>query len=101
MEDYAEDVRAYYCIANALKEKDIWQLGISYKKCILTYIVNTNFKPSLLLNNVCIAVVDEVNDLGMVIDSRLTFHTHKIFFCAPMSELIQPINVLFHVMPWL
>jgi len=24
----------------------------------------------------CIAVVDEVNDLGVVVDSRLTFHTH-------------------------
>jgi len=30
----------------------------------------------VLLNNVCLAVVDEVNDLGVVINSRLTFHTH-------------------------
>ena len=40
------------------------------------YIGNTNCKPSLLLNNVCLAVVDEAKDLGVVIDSRLTFHTH-------------------------
>jgi len=40
------------------------------------YIGNTNCKPSLLLNNVCLAVVDEVNVLGVVNDSRLTFHTH-------------------------
>jgi len=40
------------------------------------YISNTNCKPSLLLNNVCLAVVDEVNYLGVVIDSHLTFHTH-------------------------
>jgi len=40
------------------------------------YIGNTNCKPSLLLNNVYLAVVDEVNDLGVVIDSRLAFHTH-------------------------
>jgi len=53
-----------------------WQLGISYKKCSLMYIGNTNCKPSLLLNNVCLAVVDEAKDLGVVIDSRLTFHTH-------------------------
>jgi len=47
------------------------------------YIDNTNCKPSLLLNNVglaawrpgSLAVVDEVNDLGDVIDFRLTFHT--------------------------
>jgi hypothetical protein len=37
---------------------------------------NTNYKPNLLLNNVCLAVVDEVKDLGVVIDFRLTFHTH-------------------------
>jgi len=53
-----------------------WQLGISNTKCNLMYIGDTNCKPSLLLNNVCLAVVDEVNDLGVVIDSRLTFHTH-------------------------
>jgi len=40
------------------------------------YIGNTNCKPSLLLNDVCLAVVDEVNDLGVVIDYRLTFYTH-------------------------
>jgi len=40
------------------------------------YIGKINCKPSLLLNNVYLAVVDEVNDLGEVIDSRLTFHTH-------------------------
>jgi len=40
------------------------------------YIGNTNCKPSLLLNNVCLEVVDEVNELGVVIDSRCTFHTH-------------------------
>jgi len=37
------------------------------------YIGNTN---CLLLNNICLAVVDEVNDLGVVIDSCLTSHTH-------------------------
>jgi len=28
MEDYAEDVRAYYCIAKALKNKKIYSLFI-------------------------------------------------------------------------
>jgi len=42
-----------------------WQLGISCKKCNLMYIGNTNCKSSLLLNNVCLAVMDEVNDLGV------------------------------------
>jgi len=50
--------------------------GISYKKFNLMYISNTNCKPSLLLNNFYLAVVDEDNDLNVVIDSHLTFHTH-------------------------
>jgi len=50
-----------------------WQLGLSYKKCNLMYIGNTNCKPSLLLNNVCLAVVDEAKNLDVVFDSRLTF----------------------------
>ena len=37
---------------------------------------NTNCKPNLLLNNVRLTVVDEVKDLGVVIDFRLTLHTH-------------------------
>ena len=44
--------------------------------CATALACDTNYKPSLLLNNVCLAVVDEVKDLGVVIDSRLTFHTH-------------------------
>ena len=46
-----------------------WQLGISYKKCNLMYIGHTNCKPSLLLKNVRLAVMDEVKDLGVVTDS--------------------------------
>jgi len=67
-----------------------WQLGISYNKFNLKYIGNTDCKPSLLLNNVCQAVVDEVNDLGVVIDSRLTFHilTEEKILCVPVAELI-------------
>jgi len=44
---------------------------------------------NVLLNNVCPAVVNEVNDLGGVIDYRLKFHTHiwKNIVRA-MSELI-------------
>jgi len=53
------------------------------------YIGNTNCKPSPLLNNAFLAVVDEVNDLSVNIDSRLTFHTLiRKMLCAPVSELI-------------
>jgi len=85
---YADDLKLYIVLhadedcgnlqdkLNAIYDwSHIWQIGISYKKCDLN-IGNTNCKPSLLLNNVCLAVVDEVNDLGAVIDSRLTFYTH-------------------------
>jgi ribonucleases P/MRP protein subunit RPP40 len=53
-----------------------WQLGISYKKCNLMYIGNTLCKPSLLLNDVSLAVVEQVKDLGVLIDSRLSFTPH-------------------------
>jgi len=66
-----------------------WQLGISYKKS------NTNCKPSLLLNNVCLVVVDEVNDLGVVIVSRLTVHTHfvKCFISRDAFTLLRAFKV--------
>jgi len=37
---------------------------------------NVILNSPLIRSNVCLAVVDEVNDLGVVIDSRLTFHAH-------------------------
>ena len=40
------------------------------------YIGRTIHRPNLLLNDVSLAVVDEVRDLGVIIDSRHTFHTH-------------------------
>ena len=54
----------------------VWQLSISYKKCNSMYIGNHVCKPNLLLNGATVPVVDEVRDLGVSIDSRLTFHTH-------------------------
>ena len=41
---------------------------------------NTPYKPNLLLNNHKLAVVDEVKDLGVAINCRLTFdvHVHQI-----------------------
>jgi len=40
------------------------------------YIGNTRNRPSLLLNDVTLAVVDEVRDLGVIVDSRLKFDAH-------------------------
>ena len=76
-----------------------WQLGISYKKCNLMYNGHTLYKPNLLLNDVSLAVVDEVRDLGVIIDSRLTFHTHikqTVVHATVRANLIH--NVLSHVM---
>jgi len=49
---------------------------MSFKKCNLLYIGRTIFKPNLLLNNICVAVLEKVRDIGVIIDSHLTFHTH-------------------------
>ena len=48
----------------------------SYKKCNLLYIGNTLCKSNLLLNDVSLTIVEELKDLGVIIDSRLTFATH-------------------------
>jgi len=40
------------------------------------YIGNTPNGPSLTLNDVSLAVVDEVRDLGVIVDSRLNVDAH-------------------------
>jgi len=53
-----------------------WQQCISYKKCNLMYIGNTPNRPSSTLNDISLAVVDEVRGLGVIVDSRLKFDAH-------------------------
>jgi len=64
------------------------------------YIGNTNCKPSLLLNNVSLAVVAEVNDLGVVTDSRLSFHTDirkNVVVASVRANLIHKCYFSFNV----
>ena len=53
------------------------QLSISYKKCnILCVGSHVNNIPSMQLNNNILEVLDEAKDLGITIDSNLTFKSH-------------------------
>jgi len=42
------------------------------------YVGNAQSKHSLLLNDAEMAIVAEVKDLGVIVDSRLNFDTHMI-----------------------
>src|SRR5664279_1657217 len=53
-----------------------WQLSISYKKCNAMFIGNLGCKASLLLDGNELAVVGETKDLGVIVDSHLTFGAH-------------------------
>lgn len=53
-----------------------WQLKISYAKCNVMFIGNGSSATNLLLDNYVLPVVNTVKDLGVVIDSRLTFDAH-------------------------
>ena len=54
-----------------------WQLSISYKKCnILCVGSHVNNIPSMQLNNNILEVLDEAEDLGITIDSNLTFKSY-------------------------
>ncbi len=87
---YADDLKLYtevqtdddYSVLQS-KLNDIyewsnrWQLEISYKKCNVIYI-SKHGKPStsMQLNGSPLAVLVEVRDLGVIVDSELSFHSH-------------------------
>jgi len=50
------------------------RLTLFNQKCNLMYVGNTQSKPSLKYAEM--AIVDEVNDLGVIVDSRRNFNTH-------------------------
>ena len=86
---YADDLKLYTALeANTdcciLQSKLIevckwskkWQLSISYTKCSVIYVGNTNCNVNMTLNDNILLVVDEVKDLGFIIDSHLSFDSH-------------------------
>jgi hypothetical protein len=86
---YADDLKLYSTLItdsdiSSLQEKltnvydwsDKWQLGISYSKCNIMYVGRTRCSENLFLNTNMLPVVDRVKDLGIVIDSHLTFAYH-------------------------
>jgi len=121
---YADDLKLYTVLqtdidCTILQEKlnaiydwsGNWQLCISYKKCSLMYIGNTPNRPSLMLNDISLAEVYEVWDLGLgvIVDSRLKFDAnihqtvvrafvranliHKCFVSHDTFTLIRPYKV--------
>jgi len=98
---YADNVKLYtvlqtkadyyslQCKLNQLFQwSERWQLTISYNKCNIMYVGNTNGKLSMPLNSNTSPVVNEVKDLGVFVDSNLTFHSHidkivaRSFLCS-------------------
>jgi hypothetical protein len=87
---YADDLKLYSVLecnadASALQEKlnavfdwsSKWQLGISYTKCNVMYVSNlSNCKADMFLNGNLLPVVDSVRDLGIIVDTQLTFASH-------------------------
>ena len=53
-----------------------WQLLISYKKCNAMYVGNLEHNFQLLLNGNPLPVANEVKDLGVFVDDKLTFTSH-------------------------
>ena len=88
---YADDLKLYSVLetdddCNILQEKlnaiydwsCKWQLLISYKKCnvMLLYVGNLEHNIQLLLNGNALPVANEIKDLGVIVDDKLTFNGH-------------------------
>jgi hypothetical protein len=86
---YADDVKLY-CVLDTdadtlhLQSKldeicswsSTWQLGISYGKCNAMFIGNPIRNVNLFLGNNLLPVVGNVKDLGVIVDSQLSFASH-------------------------
>jgi len=106
------DYYSLQCKLNQLIEwSERWQLTISYNKCNTMYVGNTNCKLSMSLNSNTLPVVNEVKDIGVFVDSNLTFHSHidnivalafirsnlilKCFVLRDVATLMRGIGVCF------
>jgi hypothetical protein len=87
---YADDVKLFHSYSNdhtplqnainSLQQwSSSWSLPIAPKKCFALY-VNTKRTqrptPTYFVNNCAVEVVKSIRDLGIIIDSSLSFHDH-------------------------
>ena len=99
---YADDVKLYTVLQtnvdyDTLQNKlnqlfewsERWQLSISLNKCNIMYVGNTDCKLNMSLNSKTLPLVNEVKDLGVIVDSHLTFHSpiDKINCCTCIYSL--------------
>ena len=86
---YADDVKLYTVLETTadcgiLQSKldeicnwsKTWQLSISYAKCNVMCVGNLNCNFNFNINTNILTVVDKVKDLGIIVDSHLTFDAH-------------------------
>jgi len=87
---YADDLKLYTSLqlnedTSILQKKlddlctwsDLWQLRISYKKCAVMSIHNFNIDDANMhLGSYVLPSVTEINDLGVLIDNKLSFTSH-------------------------
>jgi len=110
---YADDLKLYTVLeagADYIAMQDklndicdwarIWQLSISYTKCNIMYIGDAETNADMMLNGNVVPVVDQVKDLGIIVDSSLSFsvHINKVVSQAFIrSNLIRRCFVSRHV----
>jgi hypothetical protein len=88
---YADDLKLYTtlitdCDQDELQERlnelyawsNTWQLKISYKKCVAMLIFTPGHEPNIeqKFNDNVIPLANDVKDLGVLIDSKLSFTVH-------------------------
>jgi len=76
METYGDIPYLHYRLTNVFDWSDKWQIRLSYSKCSVMFVGRTSCNANLSLNVNMLPVVDRDKDLGLIIDSHLTFSHH-------------------------
>jgi hypothetical protein len=85
---FADDIKLYSSFSNILPNclqsqlniierwSSVWQMRISHSKCNILTIGHHQANNKLQIDNHNIDTVETANDLGVTIDSKLSFHPH-------------------------
>jgi len=69
---------------------------LSHTKCSVMYVGNTDCNVCMTLNDNVLSVVDEVKDLGVIVDSHLSLDTHISKTVELLHGPTSFTNVLLH-----
>ena len=82
-------------ISNLQKWSKTWQLSFNETKCKVLHLGPSNPNHNYIMNGITLESLEKEKDLGIIIDSKLKFHTHTAAVISKANQILAVIKKTF------